>query len=123
MRRSAWLVLAMLAVSAPAAGQQRPPDGGSVPAKRSAVPKSVLPAVPAPAPAKAPVKAEKPKKKAPEPKRKDQAVIEHLDLLLLLDLLSDYELFDEGEPAKDPPATPDGGATFHAPGGSREYRP
>jgi hypothetical protein len=40
----------------------------------------------------------------------DQAVIEDLDLLLLLDLLSDFDLLDEA--GDEPDHQPDGGATL-----------
>jgi len=55
----------------------------------------------------------KPQKAKRRPKaHQDQEVIEHLEMLLLLDLLSDYELFDEADDA-----------TLSAPGGLKEYRP
>jgi len=57
------------------------------------------------------------------PKTEDHAILEKLGLLLLLGFLSNYDLFDEvAAGAEDRPGSPNAGATFPAPAGSKGYR-
>jgi hypothetical protein len=125
LRDAAVFVWATVVVT-PALGKPVSPDGG------------VRRATPVTPPAKAGTgtgtPGSKPEKGGPpleekqkRPTEADREVIEHLDLLLLLDLLSDWDLLDDdadaGAGRPPAPATPDGGATFRPPTGSKEYRP
>ena len=127
--RTACILAAVLVVAAaPARAQHPPPDGGV--AQTQAPAKKAKPVSPAKAPAdllkKVPAKAAvrtggRSAAVSQDDAVQDKAVIEHIDLLLLLDFLSEYDLFDEtGAGEAD---APDGGATFPTPTGSKGYRP
>lgn len=126
LRDAAVFVWATVVVT-PALGKPVSPDGGvrrATPVTPPAKKASTGTGTPGSKPDE---KAGPPPAAKKSPAEADREVIEHLDLLLLLDLLSDWDLLDDdtdAEAARPPaPATPDGGATFRPPAGSKEYRP
>jgi len=105
MRGSFSCGMAVLWIFCSPSGAQEKPDAGAKSAKkpiptvkRSMPPPAPAPSGPPPAPAKAAPAPKAPPSKAPRPPAKedaDQEVIDHLEMLELWDLLSDYDLFDE----------------------------
>ena len=102
VRKSTGWALGFWLVSFPVHAQHRP-DAGATPAKKP------VPVVKRPTPGSAAVKppdAAKPLPPAQEPSHRkppppppkeavDQDVIEHMEMLELMDLLSDYDLFED----------------------------
>ena len=91
------LVLVASLIATPAARAQTPPKSGAPPSakgpKKAPPPRSPNPAPAPPAPAPPPKAA--PPKPPPPKNPEDEAIIEQLELFMLMEMMKDYEILRE----------------------------
>jgi hypothetical protein len=94
IEKTALLLVAILLAGSPAYAQQpppAPPAPASRPAPAKAAPKKIAPKPAPPKPAPAPQPA------PPTKKAEDEAIIDQLELFMLMEMMKDYEILRETE--------------------------